>query len=113
MMPEYAPECALDEELITRLTLMHRFEEKENVNILVNYTVQRITEDGVAAVTCEDESVMVPADFVIVAFGAVPYNPLEEDARKMFSNVSVIGDAVKPKKIRDAVVDGFFVGYKI
>jgi thioredoxin reductase len=53
---------------------------KENVNILVNHTVQRITEDGVAAVTCEDKSLMIPADFVIVAFGAVPYNPLEEDA---------------------------------
>jgi hypothetical protein len=48
-----------------------------------------------------------------VAFGAVPYNPLEDEIRKKFKNCFVIGDAVKPRKIMDAVSEGFFVGNQI
>jgi 2,4-dienoyl-CoA reductase (NADPH2) len=58
----------------------------------------------------DKNEVVIPADYVIVAFGAVPYNPLEEEIRKKFKNYFVIGDAVKPRKIMDAVSEGFFVG---
>lgn len=110
---EMLAECALDEELITRLTLMHRFSEKQNVRIMTNHTVRRITGEGVLAISCDGREVLIPADYVIVAFGAVPYNPLEEEVRKKINEVYVIGDAVQPKKIRDAVADGFLIGQKI
>lgn len=110
---EMRAEFATDEEPITRLALTQRFEEKENVKILVNHRVERITEEGVEAVTCDGETVLVPADFVIVAIGAIPYNPLEESVRKKFSNVYVIGDSSQPKKFMDAVSDGFFTAHRI
>jgi NADPH-dependent 2,4-dienoyl-CoA reductase/sulfur reductase-like enzyme len=110
---EMLEECALDEELITRLTLMHRFSQKWNVKLLTGHTVQRITDAGVVAVTKSGEEVTMAADFVVLAFGAVPCNPLEAQVREHFAVCHVIGDAVQPRKIKDAIADGFFVGQKV
>ncbi len=109
---EMLEECAIDEELITRLTLLHKFGEKK-VNIMARHKVKKITDAGVVAEDPDKKEVVIPADYVIVAFGAVPYNPLEEEIRKKFNNCFVIGDAVKPRKIMDAVSEGFFVGNQI
>jgi 2,4-dienoyl-CoA reductase-like NADH-dependent reductase (Old Yellow Enzyme family)/thioredoxin reductase len=105
--------CAADEELITRLTLMARFEEKKNLKIMTGNTVQRITEQGVVVYDKGYKETLLPADFVVLAFGAVPYNPLEDAVKQKFKNYYVIGDAKRPKKIIDAVADGFQVGYRI
>jgi pyruvate/2-oxoglutarate dehydrogenase complex dihydrolipoamide dehydrogenase (E3) component len=104
---EMLEECAIDEELITRLTLLHKFGEKK-VNIMARHKVKKITDAGVVAEDPDQKEVVIPADYVIVAFGAVAYNPLEEEIRKKFKNYFVIGDAVKPRKIMDAVSEGFF-----
>jgi len=105
--------CAADEELITRLTLMARFEEKKNVKIMTDNTVQRITDKGVVVYDKGYKETLLPADFVVLAFGAVPHNPLEDAVKGKFKEYYVIGDAKKPKKIIDAVADGFQVGYRI
>lgn len=105
--------CALDEELITRLTLMKRFEDKENVTMMTEHTVREITEKGVIAVDKNNTEVVVPADYVVLAFGAVPFNPLEQEVRSRFENCHVIGDAKSPKKIIDAITDGFMAGTRL
>jgi pyruvate/2-oxoglutarate dehydrogenase complex dihydrolipoamide dehydrogenase (E3) component len=109
---EMLEECAIDEELITRLTLLHKFGEKK-VNIMARHKVKKIIDAGVVAEDADNKEVVIPADYVIVAFGAVSYNPLEDEIRKKFKNCFVIGDAVKPRKIMDAVSEGFFVGNQI
>jgi len=109
---EMLGDCAMDEELITRLTLMHRFEEKK-VKIKTQHTVLKITEEGVVAKDPEGNEVVIPADYVVVAIGAVSYNPLEAEVKQHFAEYYVIGDAVSPRKIMDAVSEGFFVGNRI
>lgn len=109
---EMLEECALDEELITRLTLMHRFEEK-HVDIRTQHKVLKITDKGVLACDPGGEEVVIEADYVVVAFGAVSHNPLEEAVAAQFDDYYVIGDAVSPRKIMDAVSEGFFVGNSI
>jgi 2-enoate reductase len=109
---EMLEECALDEELITRLTLMHRFGEK-NVNIKTRHTVRKIVEKGVVATDPDGKEILIPADYVVVAFGAVSHNPLEEEVAKHFDEYYVIGDAVSPRKIMDAVSEGFLIGNRI
>jgi len=109
---EMLEECALDEELITRLALMQRLEEKK-VKVMTLHMVKKITDKGVVTEDAEKKEVTIPADYVIVAFGAIPYNPLEESVKKNFKQYYVIGDAVKPRKIMDAVSEGFFVGNRI
>ena len=60
-----------------------------------------------------DQEVTIPADFVIVAFGAVSHNPLEREVKQKFSEYYVIGDAIRPRKIKEAVAEGFFAGSRI
>ncbi len=109
---EMVEQCALDEELITRLTLLHRLGEKQNVTLLNNHIVKEITDKGVRVETPEKEEILLDADHVVVAFGAVPYNPLGEIADK-FKDCQIIGDTVKPGKILHAVEDGFYAGLKV
>ena len=109
---EMLEECALDEELITRLTLMARFEEKQ-VKIMARHKVKKITDAGVVAENEEQQEVVVPADYVVVAFGALSHNPLEAAVKENFKQYFVIGDAVKPRKIMDATSEGFFIGHRI
>jgi thioredoxin reductase len=106
-------ECAIDEELISRLTLLARLSEKKNVNILTGHKVVRIGEEGVVALDSGNNEVELPADHVVLALGAVSHNPLEEEVKQHFRDYYVIGDAKQPRKLHDAIEEGFFVGQKI
>jgi 2,4-dienoyl-CoA reductase-like NADH-dependent reductase (Old Yellow Enzyme family)/thioredoxin reductase len=109
---EMTEQCALDEELITRLTLLHRLQSKGNVKLLTNHRIKEITEKGVLVTKPEGEDMLLPADHVILAFGAVPHNPLAQVASKL-KDCQVIGDSVQPRKILHAIEDGFFAGLKV
>ncbi|MGB9498373.1 MAG: NAD(P)/FAD-dependent oxidoreductase [Dissulfuribacterales bacterium] len=110
---EMLEECDLDEELITRLSLMNRFQQKDNIDLKTSFTVKKITDEGVVVMGPNDEMVTLEADYVVLAFGSVSHNPLEKDIRTICDEVYVIGDAGRVGRIKDAVADGFFVGYKI
>jgi 2,4-dienoyl-CoA reductase-like NADH-dependent reductase (Old Yellow Enzyme family)/thioredoxin reductase len=110
---EMADACALDEELVTRLTLLHMLAQKKNLRLLTGHTVQRIVEDGIVVRDKEGNEEKIPADCVVAALGFVPYNPLEAEVRKEFKNCVVIGDAREPGKIMEAVASGFFAGYQV
>lgn len=105
-------ECAIDEETTTRLVLLARLMEKNNVKMMLGHTIKKVIEEGIVAVDKDNNVVVIPADFIVLAFGAVPYNPLEDQVKERY-NYYVIGDAKQPKKIKNAVEDGFFAGQLI
>lgn len=109
---EMMDDCALDEELITRLTLMARLKEK-HVRMATGHVIRRFTPEGVVTVDKTGTEATIPADYIVLAFGAASCNPLEEKAREQFSEVHVAGDARHPKKIKDAIESGFFIGHAI
>ena len=109
---EMLDQIALDEELLTRLTLLARLERK-GVKMITGLKVERITEQGVVAVDKDNKKTTIPADYVVVALGAIPYNPLEEELKARFKEYYVIGDAKEPRRIADAVREGFLVGYEV
>jgi 2,4-dienoyl-CoA reductase (NADPH2) len=49
----------------------------------------------------------IPADTVIVAVGSRPLDELSKAVRAAGTNVVVIGDAKEPRKIGDAILEGF------
>ncbi|MFH0811947.1 MAG: NAD(P)/FAD-dependent oxidoreductase, partial [Pseudomonadota bacterium] len=79
---EMLDECALDEELITRLTLLFMLGQKKNVKIMTGLTIQKITKEGLVAKDKENKEVTIPADYVVTALGVIPYNPLEKEVRE-------------------------------
>jgi thioredoxin reductase len=106
---EMLDQCAMDEELISRLTLLYRLQNKGNVKLLTQHTLKEIKDKGVVVITPEKKELLLPADFVVLAFGAASYNPLEAGVSRVF-RCRVIGDAAKPAKIKEAIADGFFAG---
>lgn len=52
-----------------------------------------------------------PSDYVVLAMGVRPVNPLEEECRKICGHVAVIGDAGQVGRIEGAVRSGFEAAY--
>lgn len=107
---EMMNDCALDEELITRLALMARLKEK-HVQMMTGHIIRRFIPEGAVVADKDGKESTIPADFIVLAFGAESYNPLEKKAREKFQEVHVVGDARQPKKIREAIEAGFFAGH--
>lgn len=65
-----------------------------------------ITDDSVIVET-EQGKEFIPADMVITAVGAVPANDLPEKVAALNIPVITIGDARDPRKLTDAIREGF------
>jgi hypothetical protein len=74
--------------------------------------LKEITSKGAVVITPDNKEMLLPADYVVIAFGAVSNNPLDKISSKI-ANCQVIGDAVKPGKIKEAIADGFFAALRI
>ena len=68
--------------------------------------VKEITDDGVV-VESDKGTETIPADTVIIAVGATPMKTLANELSSTNVPVVVIGDAAEPRKIEDAIREGF------
>ena len=73
------------------------------VDIFTNTKVAKFTKDGAICVSPSGELKLSGYDMVILAIGSKAYNPLEEDLKGKVRSIHLIGDAVKPRRIVDAV----------
>ena len=82
------------------------------VDILIGARVTEIREDGVV---CEvgSETRFLPVDTVVVALGAVSNQHLKDDLEQAGFPVSVIGDAKQPRKLVEAIHEGFLTALEI
>jgi len=80
---------------------------------MIGHKLERITKEGVVIADKDSNETTIPADYVVVAFGSIPCNPLEEELKTRVGKCYVIGDAKEPRKIVDAIREGFLVGYEI
>ena len=91
--------------LIERLRLM-------GVNMRPNTLLQEIRDDSILIKTDKgDES--IPADTVIMAVGALSVNDFAGSLKEMGCDVITMGDAKDPRKITEAVREGFEEALKI
>jgi 2,4-dienoyl-CoA reductase (NADPH2) len=65
-----------------------------------------ISEDSVIVDT-EQGKESIPADTVIIAVGSQSVDDLAQEVKRNRTQVITIGDAKEPRKITDAVRDGF------
>jgi 2,4-dienoyl-CoA reductase (NADPH2) len=85
--------------LMKNLGLLH-------VDLRPNTKLQEITDDSVVVET-EEGRQTIPADTVVMAVGAVSVDDLAEQVKDEGIEVIVIGDAKEPRKINDAILEGF------
>jgi len=79
--------------------------EHHNVEIITRVQVEAIRKDGVLVQDHDGEKHVVRADYVIVARGSEPSNGLKEAIEDLAP--IVIGDALHPRKIINAIEQGY------
>ena len=84
-----------------------------NVDILTNTKVDKFTKDGAACSTPSGEVKLTGYDMVILAIGSKAYNPLEDKLKGKVKSIHLIGDALKPRRIVDAVEEGARLALKL
>ncbi len=99
---EMLPEIARDMETNSKSYLMRELKEK-NVQYFTNTPVKEIKKGVVIAGSRE-----FPADYFVVAFGGISDHSLYDSIRGKYESY-IVGDAVKTRKIIDAVREGFEV----
>ncbi len=82
------------------------------VTTLTGATVKEIRE-GEVIFSRGDEEQSLPADSVVLALGARPVDELSEKLEQAGLNVIKIGDCVSPRKVMDAIHEGFLEAAKI
>ena len=77
--------------------------EKGGVTIRTGTSVTRFTSDGAVCSGRDGGTVLSGFDTAVLAIGMQSWNPLEEQLRGRVAEMYVIGDAVRPGRMHDAV----------
>lgn len=108
---EMLEKIAIDVDFRTRVFLLQRLENKR-VRMLVKTKVEEITPKGIVA-SQDGKKTTIPGDTFVLAVGAKPERQLYETLKRTFKDIHIIGDCVNPRKILEAIEEGFLVGLHI
>jgi len=95
----------------TRWTMLARLKQF-NVQTLTLTKVVAIKKNGVL-VENEKDQTLIPADTVVLAIGSHSDNSLYEELQGKLDKLSLIGDALRPGKIQNAIRDAYDAAIKI
>lgn len=109
---EAKPKIASDIGPSRRWVIMQRL-KAHHVTLVKNATLKKIVAEGALVDTGTGGTELFPADTVILATGSKPNNELQNELENKISEVYVIGDCKLPRKMSDAIKEGFEVGMKI
>jgi 2,4-dienoyl-CoA reductase-like NADH-dependent reductase (Old Yellow Enzyme family)/thioredoxin reductase len=109
---EILPQVLSKEGTIIQMRLLDELGRK-NVEILTGITYEGSSHQGPIIKTAEREQRVLEADTYVLATGAQSNSELVPALKKKFKNIYVIGDAVQPRRIRDAIVEGFQIGRQV
>jgi len=107
---EMLDRLAFDMEPINRMELLSSVEKSE-IKVKLKRKIHRIGSDKV--VLLNEESMAeeeVRADVVVLALGAVAENDLAKKIEGQVESLFLVGDCAKPRKIIDAIYEGFRTG---
>jgi 2-enoate reductase len=104
MLPSIASDVApLRNALIAQLN-------DAGVKILTNTKIAAITDSAVTAISADKNLVNISGDKVILAMGLVSDIKLYKAVHEKVAEVYVIGDSVEPRRMGEAIHEGYRVG---
>ena len=106
---EILPQVLSKEGTIVQMRLLDELARK-NVEMLTGITYEGSSPEGLIIKTADGERRTLKADTYVLATGSRSNSDLIPALREKFENVHVIGDAVEPRRIRDAIIEGFEIG---
>jgi 2,4-dienoyl-CoA reductase-like NADH-dependent reductase (Old Yellow Enzyme family)/thioredoxin reductase len=101
---EMQDNVAMDDLTFYRSWLVTQLYDK-GVNIVTNARVSEILQDGVRYTVDGQEQVLRGIDNVVLAVGVSPQDALARELKNLPVPVYVIGDAKKPRRVRDAIAE--------
>jgi 2-enoate reductase len=109
---EMRDEIAMDLEPRARFALLSLLNQR-GVEILEGWKLEKI-EDGEAFVAdSKMNRKAIKGDSIILALGLISNQELNQALKDNFSEVHIIGDCLKPRKIYQAIHEGAFAGRAI
>jgi len=109
---EKLPNVIADTFFANRCMLLDLLAEHK-VSIIVNTTVQEITNDGLIIINKNFERSKIDCDTIVLAVGMKPNQELYKSLVGKVPNIYLIGDSKKPRKIHDAIFEGYIIGNTI
>jgi 2,4-dienoyl-CoA reductase (NADPH2) len=89
----------------TRLVVLKSV-DRMGVRVLDQHLVKAVTNEGVL-VEKDGTQTLLPADTVVLAIGAKANNQLAGELEGKVKELHVIGDALRPRKLTEAIREGF------
>jgi len=86
---------------------------QKGVSFLTEIRYEEVTSDGLVVTTKEGDRKTVQADTIVLAAGAVPDDRLYQEAGRKVSRTYLAGDCVEPRRIGDAIAEGYRIGLEI
>lgn len=105
-------EVAGDVEESSRFHLLKSLVDKE-VSILGSRTIMEINNEGVITIDVQGNTEVHKADTVVLATGSQPLAELIPQIAEFANEYYVIGDAKEPRRIMDAIWEGFRCCYEL
>ncbi len=105
---EAESDIAADAPLDDRTLLLGRLRELK-VNILSHTRLLSI-ENQLVQLAVDGENTQMMFDTVVLCLGARSENRLEREALELVPHVFTVGDAVRPRKVTEAVIEGALAG---
>lgn len=109
---EMLPDVAYDLNMVSRAALLSMLAEK-GVIILTNMAIREFTAEGLIATDKEGKEQTLKADTIVLALGAKSESKLAEYLKDRVSELYVVGDCVSPRKIGEAMHEGFVAGWRV
>ncbi|EMS73640.1 FAD-dependent oxidoreductase [Ruminiclostridium cellobioparum] len=100
---------AADVNPISRKTILKLLQDA-GINILTGNTIKAFTTEGMLVEDMSRQKKEIKADTVIIALGVKPKNDLIKKLGDRVQEIYSIGDCNNPRKIGDAIHEGFRVG---
>lgn len=101
-----------DADSITSLWLTEEM-EKNKVKITTCTEIKKVTNQGAIGCDQNGNEIKFTADTIVVAAGIVPANDWEAKLAGINADVYTIGDAVKGRKVLDAVAEGYHLARRL
>lgn len=102
----------LDMERYTLNVLLAELAERD-VKILTSVKVDEITDDGVVVIDKDRNKTLHKADTVVLALGLTQLESLAGELKGKVKEVYTIGDAKLPRRIIEAISEGFVTAYNL
>jgi NADPH-dependent 2,4-dienoyl-CoA reductase/sulfur reductase-like enzyme len=110
---EMLPRMAMNMLPITRPILLINLSRAKGVVLLAGVQCEQASETGLVITDKKGEKQIIPADTIVIAVGGKPDTGIYDALKGKVPEIFLVGDAVAPRRIIDAIHEGFTAAYSI